>query len=121
MGYMSTNIFSTTEEGYLRFRELLEEENVGVKYPITKFEVDEKHGNGRVFGFEWTKWYSSDCEAFQRAWDRFTDEAEHPWSRVRIGEETDDTEECYSDDAWDYAGLGSFPLLTLTRGWDIYF
>ena len=45
MGYMSTNIFSTTEEGYRRFRELLEEENVGVKYPITKFEIDEKHGN----------------------------------------------------------------------------
>ena len=31
MGYMSTNVFSTTDEGYLRFRELLEEENISVK------------------------------------------------------------------------------------------
>ena len=118
MGYMSTNVFSTTEAGYERFCELLAEENVGVKYPITRFEVDERYDNGRVFGFEWIKWYSDSCEAFQRAWDRFTEEAEHPWSRIRIGEETEDIEEAYSDDAWE--DCSSFPLLMLTRGWALF-
>ena len=117
MGYYSTNIFSTTDEGYARFMELFAEENANVKYPIVKFDVDEQHEGGRVFGMEWTKWYCDGCEAFQRAWDRFADEGEYPWSCVRIGEETEDIAEEYGDDAWDLSG--EFPLLTLTRGWDI--
>lgn len=113
MGYCSTHMFSTTLSGYYKLLEFLKEENKGVKYPVEKpWEYEELH-NGVIFGFSFVKWYGSEFDAFERAWERWTKEG-YPWTRIRIGEDLDDVEEQYSKIAWDV----DFPKLFVQRSWD---
>ena len=113
MGYYSVQMFSTTHAGYNRFMDLLKAASVGVKYPIKKFEHFEDRDNGVVFGFNWIKWYGSDVDAFEQAWEAFDKEG-YPWTRVRIGEEFGDVDETSSKIAWDV----NIPHLFTVTSWD---
>lgn len=113
MGYCSTHMFSTTKSGYTKLMQFLKEENVGVKYPIMGPWEYEELDNGIIFGFTDIKWYGDDVDAFERAWERFK-AAGYPWTRIRIGEETEDVEEEYSKLAWEV----NIPRLFVVRSWE---
>lgn len=105
MGYKSNVYFSTTKAGYGAFLENVADENKArkVRYPIIGPGCDGENGaaeprflheleNGVVFGFEGYKWHDTYPEvmAVERAVARAC-EAGHPFMRIDIGEDWDDT------------------------------
>lgn len=113
MGYYSAEMFSSTRSGFEKLKDFLKEESKDVKYPLSKFETEIDTGNGMIFGWDRIKWYGSEIDAFERAWNRFVKEG-YPWTRIRIGEETGDVDEQYSKLAWEV----DIPRLFVTCSWD---
>ena len=116
MGYMSTNVFSTTEEGFAYLGELVKKHEDEPKqgFEVPAFDIEEHHDNGVVFGYENHKFYGKWFAPFHAAWDEFVAEG-HPYTMVRYGESIEDIDETWSEDA-DSAGI---PLLCAIRGWDV--
>lgn len=116
MGYMSTNVFSTTEEGFARLNELVKKHEGNPKpgFGVPKFDIEEHYSDGVVFGYEYQKFYGSWFDPFHLAWAEFVAEG-NPYTMVRYGEETDDIEETWSENA-DDSGI---PLLCAVKSWGI--
>ena len=116
MGYMSTNVFSTTEEGFARLNELIKKHEGNPKpgFEVPKFDIEEHHENGVEFGYDYCKFYGCWFDRFHKAWDEFVAEG-NPYTMVRYGEDVEDIAEKWSDGAYD-AGI---PLLCAIKGWDV--
>lgn len=123
MGYMSTNVYSTSEKGFARLVELIKASTEKSKCAscqcgdscatLPMFDIEEHVSGGVVFGYDYVKFYACRFDPFHEAWSEFVQEG-HPWTRVRIGEETDDVEEEWSDDPFD-TGI---PYVMVKRTWD---
>ena len=129
MGYMSTNMFSTSEKGYARLMELICEcgsaqwdakccncKSSSRCSLLPKFDVEEHVEGGVVFGYEWWKWYACYFDMFHAAWERFKSEG-YPWTHICIGEENGDVLEESSDTTCGPDEMG-IPFLMLKVDWD---
>ncbi|MBR2492935.1 MAG: hypothetical protein IKB64_05720 [Paludibacteraceae bacterium] len=97
MGYRSQVAFKTTSEGFaiIQKRESeQEDEDLKLLKHADEIKVS-KAGNYRI-DWDWIKWYDSykDISFFMESLDKL-EEMDIPYAFVRIGEDSDDTEQKY--------------------------
>lgn len=129
MGYRSDVRFSTTKEGLDFLRRELERQNRkwGIDYPLVgtgkdgaerDFDCLVEAGGGVLFGFDQVKWHGPswpEVAAFEAAM-RALDKAGFPWTSARVGDDPEDFETAYGNDAYD-AGIPHLCIQTAIGYW----
>ena len=97
MGYRSQVVFKTTSEGFaiIQKRESEQEDDIKLLKYAESIRVSSK-GNYRI-DWEWIKWYDSykEIQFFMESLDEL-ERMGIPYAFVRIGEDSDDTEQKYN-------------------------